>query len=123
MKRDDNLGMALALLKTGRDSIPPFRGQSGESYVKDLRIRSIALKSARGEARLFNNIPEGACYTDKPYLADNTDFFLALFLNESDSAACSKLITHLNNCYSCFEIFTGVVRDYYRQYQQIHEDA
>lgn len=121
MNNTTNLGSALALLKADNNNIPALNGRPANKNVTDLRMRFIALHSAGKEARLFNNIPEGMCYGGKPFLAENTDFFLALFLNESEHAACSKLIKHLNDCYACFEIFTAIVRDYYRKYQEIQK--
>ena len=55
------------------------------------------------------------CSINQPFLENNEDFFIALFSDTKHDDACIRLYKHMNDCYPCFEIFSQVLRDYYRQ--------
>jgi hypothetical protein len=56
--------------------------------------------------------PECECTEDRAYLEGNVEFFLDLVNRKNAPPICPILIRHINNCYRCFEIYSGVMRGF-----------
>ena len=114
---NSTLGKSLAVLKfppSGsaqiQNNFPEFKD---EKALHQLQKRFKEL-SKNGHSHV--SIPNQPCLTEAPYLAGNTDFFLTFYLDAPKDGHCAAIISHLNQCYHCFTIFTDVARAYYRQY-------
>lgn len=113
-----SLGNALALLRQHNDinALAEVRqvAHNELKFVRDLHTR---LNSAHVSANGFL-IPTQPCLLENPFLADNHDFFLNLFIVNPPDFPCQQLMRHLNDCYSCFEFFTQVMRDFCHELNQ-----
>jgi hypothetical protein len=127
------LGEALAILAIERrvangnhGHVPPLSAP-GENYLQALRERAQALSLPENFEVVFNALPVHRCETEKTFLAENEDFFLAYFLASSNPAnggnACLKLLKHLNDCFECFEEFSAVLQNYYHKFQELSNDS
>lgn len=89
-----------------------------EAWITETRQRMIHLQSASPEQISGLVLPKGTCSLDRPFLQDNTDFFLFYLRNAQESGIraidCPRLAVHLNNCYPCFDEYCRVLRDYCR---------
>ena len=64
-------------------------------------------------------IPDQTCSMHNSFLINNYDFFYKYIYDESTDNTCSKLYIHLNNCYSCFCVFSQTMRDYFHKKNEI----
>jgi hypothetical protein len=112
------LGWALAHLQTAQNEKNAQFAPNQRSYLEHVVNRLKILNSDGQPAAILNSLPERGCTSSAPYLENNDDYFIALFSNSKYDEACINLYNHLNNCYHCFEIFSQVLRDYYRHKPQ-----
>ena len=116
-KSEISLGQALAYVKAMNGETPPGGGKllsdSAQSYINNLcRFRN-DLNDDQLINGIFAAIPEYTCQSSKSFLTNNFKFFIALLIIRSENYSCERLIKHLNSCYSCFDIFCQVLRDYF----------
>lgn len=111
------LGRALAYLSAERNGISRIDASqlsSNESEIFGL-LRD-RMKLMHTGADFTGMLPPGPCETDKPYLKNNEDIFLAMLILASHDSElkgeCNKIWTHLNDCYRCFDYFCKVMRGY-----------
>ena len=64
-------------------------------------------------------IPDQTCSIHNSFLNNNYDFFHKYISDYSTDNTCSKLFVHLNNCYSCFCVFSQTMRDYFHKKNEI----
>lgn len=106
---DISIGKHLAQLKqemnenTASTPNQPVSGTSAEEHTNNM-------------VTPLPDIPENTCSLDAPFLEKNIDLFLHLYMGKAQPEICEQLTRHLNNCFHCFEIFTQVLTDYYREY-------
>jgi hypothetical protein len=120
-------GEALAILAIEGSIANDNHGQSlsasAQSYLQALRERAKTMCLPENFAAVFEAMPVQTCGTEKTFLADNEDFFLAYFLASSNPAedgnACLNLFRHLNVCFGCFEEFSTVMLNYYHKFQEL----
>jgi hypothetical protein len=113
-----NLGWALAHLQTANTEISRKIPQDHLNYLEQVTNRLKVLNSDGKLIEILESLPDKGCTVDNPFLENNEDYFIALFSNTKYDKACIRLYNHLNNCYHCFEIFSQVLRDYYRNKPQ-----
>ena len=121
------LGFALAHLAveitTERVSNWPELNEHQKNSLQTLRDRRQEILSNASVDRIFKAIPAYACQTEKTYLLNNEEFFIAHFLITTEDGKadkyCERLSRHLNDCYTCFELFCDVMRDYYSKFRQL----
>ncbi len=121
------LGFALAHLTveitTARVSNWPELNEHQKNSLQTLRDRREEIISNASVNRIFKAIPAYACQTEAAYLLNNEEFFIAHFLitnqNSKADKYCERLYRHLNDCYTCFELFCEVMRDYYNKLRQL----
>ena len=87
---------------------------SAQDYINNLSRFRDDMNNEKTIIEIFRTIPEYACQSSKPYLSDNFKFFIALLIIKSENYSCGQLTKHLNNCYSCFDVFCHVLRDFFR---------
>jgi hypothetical protein len=112
-----SLGQALAYLQAMNSNeshkASKSLSDSAKKYINDLnRFRSDPHNEELIKD-IFSKIPEHTCRSDKSYLSNNFQFFIALLVIQSEHYSCERLIKHLNSCYSCFDVFCQVFRDYF----------
>lgn len=125
------LGEALAILvsegRLANGSEKQAYGEPAASYLRGLRERAQALYLPENLEAIFNDLPAQRCETQKTFLAENKDFFLAYFLAGPHAAnggnACGNLFRHLNNCFDCFEEFSSVMQHYYQKFRELSPRA
>jgi hypothetical protein len=113
------LGRALAHWQAQQTKTRTFIPGDQEDYIRTINDRYLDLKNDGKMQAVMENLPRGACYSDRPFLKDNEDFFIVLFSDTKQEEACISLFQHLNNCYYCFEIMSQVLRDYYLRKQEL----
>lgn len=121
------LGFALAHLaveiKTNKVPDRPELNEDQKNSLQTLRDRWQEILSNASVDRIFKAIPAYACQTEKTYLLNNEEFFIAHFLITTEDGKadkyCERLFRHLNDCYTCFELFCEVMRDYYNKLRQL----
>jgi len=123
-----SLGQAIAhlesmlILQSGTEGMP-LPAAAG-SYVRALRDQIDTIKSSPAEARrILAAIPARACSTVPAFLTDNARYFIAQLLVRPHAARfdkeCDRLFTHLNDCYSCFEAYCQIMRDYFHKTSEL----
>jgi|GEM_PF-2203424 len=117
------LGQALAYLEIelmGRKAQPaePF-APSENIFLQNLRSRLQNMQHSHAELLLSTDVPKHECHSATPYLADNSDFFLAHILIRKGNSGPEPPFKHLNDCFNCFEIYCQVMQDYYHTCQEI----
>jgi len=122
------LGAALAILvsesRLANGNEEKAWVEPAASYLRSLRERVRILNSPEKLEAIFNGLPAQQCETQKTFLAENEDFFLAYFLAGPNAAnGCGNLFRHLNNCFDCFEEFSGVMQQYYQTLQDLSPRA
>ncbi len=115
------LGWALAHLQAERTTTSSQLTPSEQDYLEHMKDRFKLLNGNGKMVSLLENLPDRTCLINQPFLADNEDFFIALFSDTKHDEACIRLYKHMNDCYPCFEIFSQVLRDYYRQGEVLKE--
>lgn len=77
--------------------------------------------------KIINTVPRAGCSADKPFLKNNTEFFIAYIIlsdnNQKNLNTTPHLIQHLNDCYWCFESYNNFIRDFYYATQKITTGA
>jgi hypothetical protein len=115
MITDEELGRLLAKWMSAGDA--DAQGTGGNSRALKEEIRTLE-ERFRGRAGLKSGEsgetrpPEGECGQDRAYLDGNMDFFLDLLTSSDHGSVCPGLIRHINDCYRCFEIYSGVMRGF-----------
>ena len=75
------------------------------------------------ENKFFKGLPGQSCNSSKAYLENNDEFFIYYILLfdrlESKKNLITRIITHLNDCFWCFEIYSQVMQDYYNTSQKL----
>jgi hypothetical protein len=116
-KSEISLGQALAYVKAMGAEVTPkgkkLLSDSAQNYINSLCHFRNDLNNDQSLQRIFAGIPEYTCQSSKSFLTNNFKFFIALLLLHSENYSCEKLIKHLNSCYSCFDVFCQVLRDYF----------
>ena len=116
------LGKALAYLNAGRIAEKQLSALSKE-YLQRLSERWKSIVSSEDVDSILKSVPENCCHSEKPHLADNEDFFLARILVSpvagDSSKNCLRLMSHLNECFRCFEEFCWVFGEYYHKSQEL----
>lgn len=113
------LGWILALLEVEDDKNHQPLPETESNQKELMRKRMLAMQSGDEARNISDSIPHTTCPMEHPFFSGNEDFFLNLFLNHHKDPVCTKLTAHLNKCYSCFEIFTQVLRDYYHKREEL----
>lgn len=111
------LGRALAYLSAERNGISRIDASQLSSNESEIfTLLQDRIKLMRSGSDFTKMLPPGPCETDKPYLKDNEDIFLAMLILASHDSElkeeCNKIWRHLNDCYRCFDYFCKVMRGY-----------
>jgi len=106
-----SLGWYLGALKGGRDN--SLSEEEERKMTDKIKIRLNELNSGDLKNGLYAVIPNDPCPIDQPYIKDNLDFFLSLFLQSSSDNDCLRIARHMNTCMTCFDILSQTIRDYY----------
>ena len=123
-----SFGQALAILE--------FEQTNSQSAQINLSaVSAEKLQNLREHVKIFQGrkldvvlqkYPRGLCQTERPFLHDNEDFFIALLMfkirDEQNGKHCNPLLEHLNDCFLCFEEYSEVMRDYYSKSQDLQND-
>lgn len=112
--KHESLGWALAHLQAEGKGPAPSAADADNVLLAKMKERYRQLSSNGQLKAVLESLPEQSCLSEKPFLESNEDFFIVLFSDIKHEEACIKLYTHMNDCFSCFEIFSQVLRDYYR---------
>jgi hypothetical protein len=88
-------------------------------YIKDIYQR---LRQSKSDRTGVYDIPDTAC-KDRVFLEGNDLFFVWHILIEKnhDRVDCDPLFRHLNDCFSCFQIYSQFLKGYYQGRQDINE--
>lgn len=92
--------------------------KSDVSVLKKLEIRLAQLNDEGRAEAIIADVPVPPCRFAKPFLDNNIDYFLALFLIAPPQKQCENLLRHLNNCFFCARIFAEFLQDYSSEHQQ-----
>ena len=114
------LGWALAHLQTEKNLSALQVSEADSDYLRYMRERYRQLSRDGKLIAVLEKLPDRPCLMNHPFLEGNEDFFIALFSKTKHDEACIRLYKHMNDCYRCFEIFSQVLRDYYRQGEALH---
>ncbi|MFQ5651678.1 MAG: hypothetical protein ACE5IY_17210 [bacterium] len=123
------LGGALAILKYTISEGPLPVGNSEENgQLLRLRQRYQAFVADVSSAvPVVEAIPKTACQGDPCLLAGNEDFYIVHLLgclpDPASGNYCFRLARHLNSCYSCFQEYSHVLRDYCLQLQNLSKSG
>ncbi|MEJ2052542.1 MAG: hypothetical protein P8X42_01365 [Calditrichaceae bacterium] len=121
-----DIGKTLAHLRLADESAEDteyIRHFKDKDELSQFRNRLKDLTKSPDRKLIIDKLDEKECSIESPYLKDNTDLFLILLFQTEIPELCSNLGRHLNDCYQCFEIFTQVMQDYYREYQSLCSPA
>lgn len=118
-----SFGQALAYLRieknTGR-MIGPLE-EADMFYLNTLRNR----ERPSGDPAYFKNLLEKVyAHSSNLEMPDEnllTDFFLELFLTDSDDRDCMRLAMKLNDYFDHFEYFSDVLHDFLNKYDSLME--
>ncbi len=121
------LGKALAYIETEMmakipQNAPPL-APSDNLLLQNLKNRLQNIEHSHSVLHIVSDVPKHQCSWATPYLADNSDFFLAHLIVRN--ANCwhglnlEQQFKHLNKCFNCFEIYCQVLQDYYHTCQEI----
>jgi hypothetical protein len=127
---ESTVGKILAYLKTERTTnkknIFKSISEKEKNCLQSLRQQFGKINSQNIASELFQQIPEHECQTEQAFLENNKTFFLCLILidpkDDDFDKCCTRLSSHLNNCFRCFEIFSQVMVDFYYESQKIHKE-
>ena len=108
------LGWYLANLEREKFSQPDQFDEDEYSKLEHIRKRVEELKNLNTTIEILNRIPENPCLLGRPFLKDNLDYFISLFLISTTENDCLRLAKHINSCLGCFEIFSQTIRDYHQ---------
>lgn len=125
------LGRILACLQIRRSSSNTPATTAGKIQLAGMQQKLLEFAAHRLEEitatpAFFDQLqplPKHRCQTDKSYLKDNLDFFLALLFlkTHGEFNMCEHLFTHLNACYHCFEEFSEVMRYYFHTLESLEK--
>ncbi len=88
--------------------------------LTNFRNRIKNLTSSPERNLIINKLDYNECSFEAPFLKDNSDLFLLLLFQKEIPELCTNLGKHLNDCYHCFQIFSQVMQDYYKEYQTFY---
>ena len=65
--------------------------------------------------------PSTSCSTKESMLLNNDRFFISHTLIEPSqkNVKHDRLVKHLNNCFSCFQVYSQFYKDYFQAHQEI----
>ena len=92
--------------------------QHESNYMRDLLRVIEYLQNDATVSDYLLKIPGSRCLNDPCFLAGNEEFFIIYLseLFEKELAAqpdlCFYLMRHLNDCYSCFKVFSAVAQTF-----------
>jgi len=88
------------------------------NYVKE--VYDDLIKSA---VPIQLEIPTTSCSSRESILNNNDRFFIehTLVAQHQDSKTHDQLTKHLNNCYSCFQLYSQFYKDFYQADQEIRQ--
>ena len=123
---EHNIGQILAYLEAETTVNELQLSVTEKNFFQSMHQRLHEMNIDNSSCNNWMKIPEHECQTEKSFLEDNNEFFLSLFLNAQKQVNfdqnCLQLSKHLNNCYSCFEVFCQVMRDYYYKSQELAQN-
>jgi hypothetical protein len=117
------IGKALAHLKNDGANKAEQLSQPDREYLENLRLRIATYRNNMNIHHILNTIPQYTCDLNQAYISDHEDTLLVLFFTIQQQDTCPRITNHLNNCYSCFERFSQVLRDYYYQNERLNKQG
>ncbi len=117
------LGQALAYLEAELTVREPKHTEhltpSETAFLQNLKNRLQKMELSQSAPQILSAIPKHECHSASPYLANNSDFFLAQLImrkkHNPRSIDFEQPFKHLNFCFQCFEIYCQVMQDYIRE--------
>jgi len=114
-------GQALAIIVQDTQNIHTDHvkiNDEDKEYFQQIKDRYVELTNNPVEsAKIINTVPLKGCPAGKPFLENNTDFFIAYIIlsenNNKNLNTTPQLIRHLNDCYWCFKDYNNFIKDYY----------
>ena len=125
------LGQALAVWEAerrrGNPDVEPQLSLQEREQLQSLRQRMSRLAEIGPWQEIFKTVPERCCRMEEIFLAGNEAFFVACLLvvtsEKENNHDCMRFFKHLNDCYTCFDEFCHVIRDYYHKSQELLSNA
>jgi hypothetical protein len=116
------IGKALAHLKSDGQKKVEGLSQPDREYLESLRQRIDTYRHNMNVHHILDAVPQYTCDLQQAYISDHEDTLLVLFFAIQQQDTCPRITNHLNSCYSCFERFSQVLRDYYYQKEEMNSN-
>jgi hypothetical protein len=115
MITDEELGRSLARWMSAGNGDAQRTAGTSRALKEEIRMLEERFRGRAGwksGERGGTRLPEGECGQARAYLDGNMDFFLDLLTSRDHRSVCPGLIRHINDCFRCFEIYSGVMRGF-----------
>ncbi len=117
------LGQAIGILRAKQDreeqlyrESPP--GQKLSTYLSNLEELYRDVQVYHKEQETLKELQSPICQPGRSILLNNDKLLLVIFLSQLTKKDSTLLLTHLNSCFECEEIFSEILLIAHRTYEK-----